>query len=118
MYINSTQREKVNAILTVPEINQTLESYIVMATKSGKIKTMEISKFKNIRKSGLHSFKLKNDDEIISVALALMLNVFFWTSSISGFFSVFCFSCFLHEVIKKEHARKVIIALFIIICFV
>ena len=71
--ISLEQREKVNAILTVPEINQTLESYIVMATKSGKIKTMEISKFKNIRKSGLHSFKLKNDDEIISVALALPL---------------------------------------------
>ena len=71
--ISLEQREKVNAILTVPEIDQKLESYIVMATKSGKIKTMEISKFKNIRKSGLHSFKLKDDDEIISVALALPL---------------------------------------------
>ena len=65
------QREKVNAILTVPEINQELESYIVMATKKGVIKTMEISKFKNLRKSGLHSFKLKQDDELVSVALAI-----------------------------------------------
>jgi len=66
-------REKVNAILTVPEIDQKLESYIVMATKNGRIKTMEISKFKNLRKSGLHSFKLKSDDELVSVALALPL---------------------------------------------
>jgi DNA gyrase subunit A len=66
-------REKVNAILTVPEIDQKLESYIVMATKNGRIKTMDISKFKNLRKSGLHSFKLKPDDELVSVALALPL---------------------------------------------
>ena len=58
-------REKVNAILTVPEIDQKLESYIVMATKNGRIKTMDISKFKNLRKSGLHSFKLKPDDELV-----------------------------------------------------
>ena len=28
-------------------------------------------KFKNLRKSGLHSFKLKQDDELVSVALAI-----------------------------------------------
>ena len=66
-------REKVNAILTVPELDQKLESYIVMATRNGRIKTMDISKFKNLRKSGLHSFKLKPDDELVSVALALPL---------------------------------------------
>ena len=64
-------REKVNAILTVPELDQKLESFIVMATKKGMIKTMEVSKFKNLRKSGLHSFKLRSDDELVSVALAL-----------------------------------------------
>ena len=32
---------------------------------------MDISKFKNLRKSGLHSFKLKQDDELVSVALAI-----------------------------------------------
>ena len=32
---------------------------------------MEVSKFKNLRKSGLHSFKLRSDDELVSVALAL-----------------------------------------------
>ena len=64
-------REKVNAILTVPELEFDIPSFIVMATKRGKIKTMEVSKIKNLRKSGLNAFKLKPDDELVSVGLAL-----------------------------------------------
>ena len=60
--------EKVTAMLAVPE--EKLEGhYLVMATRSGTIKRTELSEFANIRKSGLIAIVLREDDELIGVAL-------------------------------------------------
>ncbi len=69
--ISLEPREKVNAILAVPKLDQRVKSYIVLATRTGLIKRMEVSQLKNLRKSGLNAFKLKNDDELVSVRLAI-----------------------------------------------
>ena len=69
--ISLEPREKVNAILAVPKLDQRIKSYIVLATRTGLIKRMEVAQLKNLRKSGLNAFKLKNDDELVSVRLAI-----------------------------------------------
>jgi len=69
--ISLEPREKVNAILAVPKLDQKIKSYIVLSTRTGLIKRMEVSQLKNLRKSGLNAFKLKNDDELVSVRLAI-----------------------------------------------
>ncbi len=60
--------EKVTAMLTVPE-EKVEGHYLVMATRSGTIKRTELSEFSNIRKSGLIAIVLRDDDELIGVAL-------------------------------------------------
>ena len=69
--ISLEAREKVNAILAVPKLDQSIKSYIVMATRMGQIKRMEVSQLKNLRKSGLNAFKLRGNDELVSVKLAI-----------------------------------------------
>ena len=48
--ISLEAREKVNAILAVPKLDQRIKSYIVLATRTGLIKRMEVSQLKNLRK--------------------------------------------------------------------
>ncbi|MBR5380415.1 MAG: DNA gyrase subunit A [Clostridia bacterium] len=60
--------EKVTAILPVPEENQD-EYYLIMATKKGIIKRVELSAFANIRKSGLIAITLRENDSLIAVRL-------------------------------------------------
>ena len=43
--------------------------YLVMATKNGVIKRTELSEFTNLRKSGLIAMVLREDDDLIGVAL-------------------------------------------------
>ncbi|MBQ9952401.1 MAG: DNA gyrase subunit A, partial [Clostridia bacterium] len=60
--------EKVTAMLPVPA-EKTEGRYLVMATKKGIIKRTELSEFVNLRKAGLIAMVLREDDELIGVAL-------------------------------------------------
>jgi DNA gyrase subunit A len=60
--------EKVQAMLPVPD--EKIEAhYLVMATKLGIIKRTEISEFVNMRRSGLIAIVLRDEDDLIGVAL-------------------------------------------------
>ena len=60
--------EKVKALLPVPA-EKVAGHYLIMATKNGVIKRTELSEFTNLRKSGLIALVLREDDELIGVAL-------------------------------------------------
>ena len=60
--------EKVTAILPVPEENQD-DYYLIMATKQGIIKRIELSAFANIRKGGIIALTLRDDDSLVGVRL-------------------------------------------------
>ena len=60
--------EKVSAILPVPEENQS-EYFLIMATKRGLIKRIELSAFANIRKNGIIAVTLREQDALIAVRL-------------------------------------------------
>ena len=60
--------EKVTAMLPVPE-EKVAGHYLIMATKNGVIKRTELSEFTNVRRSGLIALVLREDDELIGVAL-------------------------------------------------
>ena len=60
--------EKVTAILPVPTEDQE-GYYLIMATKLGIIKRVELSAFANIRKVGLIAVTLRDSDSLIAVRL-------------------------------------------------
>ena len=60
--------EKVTAMLPVPA-EKVPGHYLIMATKKGIIKRTELSEFTNLRKAGLIALVLREDDELIRVAL-------------------------------------------------
>ncbi len=60
--------EKVTAMLPVPE-EKVEGHYLIMATKNGLIKRTELSEFQNLRKNGLIAIVLREDDDLIGVAL-------------------------------------------------
>ena len=60
--------EKVKALLPVPE-EKVAGHYLIMATKNGVIKRTELCEFTNLRKSGLIALVLREEDELIGVAL-------------------------------------------------
>lgn len=57
--------EKVKAIIPIREFKK--EENLILVTSKGKIKKMELSQIKNIRKSGLIAITLNDKDELISV---------------------------------------------------
>ena len=60
--------EKVRAMLPVPQ--EMVEGhYLVMATRQGVIKRTELIEFSNLRASGLIAIVLREDDDLIGVAL-------------------------------------------------
>ncbi|MCR4622254.1 MAG: DNA gyrase subunit A [Clostridiales bacterium] len=60
--------EKVTAILPVPQENMD-EYYLIMATRLGIIKRIELSAFANIRKNGIIAVNLKDNDSLVAVRL-------------------------------------------------
>jgi DNA gyrase subunit A len=60
--------EKVTAMLPVPA-EKVAGHYLIMATKNGLIKRTELSEFQNLRRSGLIAIVLREDDDLIGVAL-------------------------------------------------
>lgn len=65
--LNLEQGDKIAAVLTTPDFEE--GKYLVMITRSGKIKRTELSAYKNVRKNGLIAIGLDEDDEIAAVRL-------------------------------------------------
>jgi len=59
-FLQVGQEEKVSAILPISDLKDA--KYLVMATKYGVIKKVEIDAFSNVRRSGLIAIKLKDED--------------------------------------------------------
>lgn len=59
--------ERVNAMLHMREMDD--GSYLVMATRNGTVKRMELAALKNIRSSGIRALGLDEGDELINVML-------------------------------------------------
>lgn len=62
-----SQGEKIAAVIPVKEFSE--NSYILTATKHGLVKKTSLSEYSNIRKTGIQSITLKDDDEIIDVRI-------------------------------------------------
>ena len=65
--INLGPSEKVTAMVTVSSLLE--DTYLVMVTKTGKVKRMHLPLLRNMNKAGLNTFKL-GKDELVSVSLA------------------------------------------------
>ena len=63
--IDISQGEKIQAVINIKKTTD--KKYLFMATKKGKVKKTEISKFAHIRINGLIAIRLKNDDRLIKV---------------------------------------------------
>ena len=63
--LQMTGDEHITATITVRGFDP--DSYLLMATKHGFIKTTRLSEYANIRKVGLNAITLREDDELIGV---------------------------------------------------
>ena len=59
------QGEKVTAMIRMREFDD--EVYLVMVTRRGTVKRMEMNALKNVRNVGIRAINLSEDDELISV---------------------------------------------------
>lgn len=66
--LNLRQDEKVTAVLSVKEFNDT--DQICFCTKRGIVKRATLSSFSNIRKSGIIAASLHDGDELVGVGLS------------------------------------------------
>ncbi len=60
-FLNLSPAEKVSAILPISDLSKD-EKYLVMVTKYGVIKKVDLASFANVRKAGLIALKLRGDD--------------------------------------------------------
>jgi DNA gyrase subunit A len=65
--VNPTE-ELVTAVVAIADL--TTDQYIVMATRRGEIKRMQLSQFANIRSNGLAAFDLNKGDSLLTARLA------------------------------------------------
>lgn len=66
--VNLLQLDKgENVTAIIPLMDYSGKDYLLMATKRGTIKKVDIDNFENIRKSGLIAITLVEDDELIAV---------------------------------------------------
>ena len=63
------EEEHVSSIIKVPQVEGEEERYLVMVTKQGFIKRVELSAFNSIRKGGLIALDLNEGDELSWVRL-------------------------------------------------
>ena len=66
--INVEPRESIQAMLAVSSLLE--DTYLVMATKRGKVKRMHLPLLHTNRRTGLIAMKIPNGDELVSVDLA------------------------------------------------
>ncbi|MCP0887074.1 DNA gyrase subunit A [Ligilactobacillus sp. WILCCON 0076] len=71
--LNISGEEKITTIIDVPakqkEENNVEDLTLFFTTKKGVVKRTEVSEFTNIRKNGLRALSLRDDDELINVAV-------------------------------------------------
>lgn len=65
--INIEQGETVQSVLTLNDKGGENQKYLFMATRAGTVKKTEISKYDNVRTSGLIAIKLADGDELVWV---------------------------------------------------
>ncbi len=65
--INIEQGETVQSVLTLNDKGNENQKYLFMATRAGTVKKTEISKYDNVRTSGLIAIKLADGDELVWV---------------------------------------------------
>ncbi len=61
-FLQLPTEEKVNVLLATPDLKP--YKFLVMVTKNGVIKKVDIASFKNVRRSGLIAITLKNGDSL------------------------------------------------------
>ncbi|MDY6892843.1 MAG: DNA gyrase subunit A [Chloroflexota bacterium] len=61
-------KERVTALITVPNFVQ--DSYLVIATRKGEVKSTRLAEFSSVRSSGLIAMDLEQGDELISARMA------------------------------------------------
>jgi DNA gyrase subunit A len=59
-FLSLAPEEKVSSVLALNKIAQA--KYLIMVTKNGVVKKVELKQFKNVRRSGLIAIRLKTDD--------------------------------------------------------
>ena len=68
--INIWDTENVSALISVGKSEEEGFKYLILGTRQGRVKRVELSAVSNIRPSGLKIMNLKGDDELVSVKLA------------------------------------------------
>ena len=68
--INVWDTESISALLGVGKKQYTDYEYLVLGTRRGRVKRIELDDVSHIRPSGLIIMNLKDDDELVSVKLA------------------------------------------------
>lgn len=63
-FLQLAPEEKISAILSVKELGEGDFKYLVMVTRAGIIKKVDLKDFENVRRSGLISIKLKDGDRL------------------------------------------------------
>ena len=58
--------DRVTAVVAVPELKQTRNSYLVLATRRGEIKRVPLERFAAIRSTGIIAMDLEPGDELIA----------------------------------------------------
>ena len=61
--------ESISVMMRVPDVEEGQEPYLVFSTKNGIIKRVELSLYRNIRRSGLIAINLDDDDELVCVTI-------------------------------------------------
>ena len=62
--LSLTEGERINAVVIKTGLNE--EGYILLATRMGEIKRMELAALANIRRNGLNAMDIEDGDEVIS----------------------------------------------------
>lgn len=62
--------ENISSMIRVPDFGSDETNYLIMVTKKGVIKRIELEQFKNIRKSGIIAINLDDGDELAWVRLS------------------------------------------------
>ena len=64
---NIEQREQIHEMISVSSLIE--DTYLVIVTKKGQVKRMHLPLLKNMNRSGLRAFNLKNDVELVGASL-------------------------------------------------
>ena len=63
-FLQLAPEEKISSLISLIELSEEKCKYLVMATRTGVIKKVDISDFENVRHSGLIAIRLKGDDRL------------------------------------------------------